>query len=106
MRLVAGAKVSGAAFSRQTSFIHGPFATGPNSGTRRNQCERLFNIIRVIEQRGQINAAMAKLRVALRAGVGRVQVRGGIIRRKQDQEVEERDYTLLILQQQACEPVS
>lgn len=86
-----------------------PFAAAPCRDDAANGLtgsSTSLNIIRVVEKRGQVDAAMPELRVSLRVRIRRAQVRWSIVGRKQDQEVEKGDQPLLIGQRKQREPVS
>ena len=54
----------------------------------------LFWIVRVVENRNKLDAAMPKLREAECAAVPRIECRGSVIRRKEDEGVEQLEHTL------------
>ena len=69
----------------QPDVIHEKYSSGINRKCRVSS----LRISRVIEQDGQLDDAMPKLREVRRVAITWIQVRGGIVRRKQDQRVEE-----------------
>ena len=69
----------------QPDVIHEKYSSGINRKCRVSS----LRISRVIEQDGQLDAAMPKLREVRRVAITWIQVRGGIVRREQDQRVEE-----------------
>src|SRR6185369_2015241 len=63
----------------------------------------LLRIGRVVEERAQLDAAMPELREVKGVPIARIKVRGSIVRRKDNQRVQECDHTRLLLGRQLRE---
>ena len=72
----------------------------------RDLLSSLFWIVRVVENRNKLDAAMPKLREAERAAVPRIERRGSVIRRKEDERVEQLEHTLLLLGRKCCKGIA